>query len=101
MNLLLVLPCLYLPVIGTKLAFCNLLICVVNLLPLPSSDLESGTSETPNMMDFVTGWDQGSSFANDHGRATAVGFAADGRLYIGDDTKGEIVWVAPIGLMRP
>jgi Zn-dependent protease len=38
MNLLLVLPCLYLPVIGTKLAFCNLLICVVNLLPLPSSD---------------------------------------------------------------
>ncbi|HTB72903.1 MAG TPA: hypothetical protein VK762_06650 [Polyangiaceae bacterium] len=70
-------------------------------IPLPSSDLASGASMAPNMMDFVTGWDQGSSFANDHGRATAVGFAADGRLYIGDDTKGEIVWVAPIGLMRP
>jgi Zn-dependent protease len=38
MNLLLVLPSLYLPAIGTKLALCNLTICVVNLLPLPSSD---------------------------------------------------------------
>jgi Zn-dependent protease len=38
MNLFLVLPLLYLPVIGTKLALCNLMICVVNLLPLPSSD---------------------------------------------------------------
>ena len=38
MNLFLVLPLLYLPVIGTKLALCNLSICVVNLLPLPSSD---------------------------------------------------------------
>ena len=27
-----------LPVIGPKLAFCNLLLCVTNLLPLPSSD---------------------------------------------------------------
>ena len=38
MNLFLVLPLLYLPAIGTKLALCNLLIGVVNLLPLPSSD---------------------------------------------------------------
>jgi Zn-dependent protease len=38
MNLFLVFPLLYLPVIGTRLAFCNLLIGVVNLLPLPSSD---------------------------------------------------------------
>jgi len=38
MNLFLVLPLLYLPVIGTKLALCNLALCVVNLLPLPSSD---------------------------------------------------------------
>jgi hypothetical protein len=55
----------------------------------------------PNMMDFVTGWDQGSGGANIHGRATAVGFGDDGRLYIGDDTLGEIFWVAPIGLLRP
>lgn len=38
MNLFLVVPFLYLPVIGTKLALCNLTICVVNLLPIPSSD---------------------------------------------------------------
>jgi Zn-dependent protease len=38
MNLFLVIPLLYLPVIGTKLALCNLSLCVVNLLPLPSSD---------------------------------------------------------------
>ncbi len=38
MNLLLVLPLLYLPAIGTKLAICNLMLCIVNLLPLQSSD---------------------------------------------------------------
>jgi len=37
-NLLLVLPLLYLPAIGSQLVFCNLLLCVGNLLPLPSSD---------------------------------------------------------------
>jgi Zn-dependent protease len=30
--------CLVLPSIGPQLAFCNLVICVMNLLPLPSSD---------------------------------------------------------------
>jgi Zn-dependent protease len=38
MNLLLILPLLYVPVIGAVLAFCNLALCVSNLLPLPSSD---------------------------------------------------------------
>jgi Zn-dependent protease len=38
MNLLLVLPLLYVPVVGTKLALCNLGLCVANLLPIPSSD---------------------------------------------------------------
>jgi len=38
MNLLLVFPLLFLPQIGDQLALCNLLLCVVNLLPLPSSD---------------------------------------------------------------
>ncbi len=67
-------------------------------LPLTSSDLQNGTSVAPNMMDFVSGWDDGRQ---DHGRATAVAFGADGRLYVGDDTRGEIFWVAPVGLMRP
>jgi Zn-dependent protease len=37
-NLLLVLPLLHIPVIGNKLAYCSLGLCIVNLLPLPSSD---------------------------------------------------------------
>jgi glucose/arabinose dehydrogenase len=67
-------------------------------LPLPSSDLGDGSSGAPNMMDFVTGWDDGHQ---DHGRATAVAFGLDGRLYVGDDTFGEIFWVAPVTLLRP
>lgn len=38
MNLLLVLPFLFIPQIGFQLAICNLTLCVVNLLPFPSSD---------------------------------------------------------------
>jgi glucose/arabinose dehydrogenase len=66
-------------------------------LPLMSSDIP-GPSEQPNMMDFVAGWDDGHQ---DHGRATTVAFAPDGRLFVGDDTLGEIFWVAPATLMRP
>jgi glucose/arabinose dehydrogenase len=64
-------------------------------LPLPSSDFQG--EPAPNMMDFVTGWDDRST---SHGRATAVTFGDDGRMYIGDDTRGEIFWVAPVSLMQ-
>ncbi|MFZ1939422.1 MAG: site-2 protease family protein [Terracidiphilus sp.] len=37
-NLFFALPLLYIPVVGTELALCNLLLCVGNLLPTPSSD---------------------------------------------------------------
>ncbi len=37
-NLFLAFPLHYLPVIGRQLALCNLMLCVVNLLPIPSSD---------------------------------------------------------------
>jgi glucose/arabinose dehydrogenase len=70
-------------------------------LPLQSTDLAGG-SMAPNMMDFVTGWDAaGHGGVNNHGRATAVTLGPDGRMYVGDDTNGEIFWVAPVGLMRP
>jgi Zn-dependent protease len=36
-NLLLI-GSLFVPLIGPQLAFCNMVICVMNLLPLPSSD---------------------------------------------------------------
>ena len=38
MNLLLVFPSLLLPRIGIQIAMCNMSLCVLNLLPLPSSD---------------------------------------------------------------
>ena len=38
MNLVLVFPLLFLPRIGSQIALCNLLLFVVNLLPIPTSD---------------------------------------------------------------
>ena len=38
MNLCLVFPSHYLPVIGNELALYNLTLCILNLLPIPSSD---------------------------------------------------------------
>lgn len=38
MNLFLAFPSHYLPVIGNQLALYNLILCFVNLLPIPSSD---------------------------------------------------------------
>ncbi len=38
MNLLIVIPLLTVPRLGPELAMCNLLLGVINLLPLPSSD---------------------------------------------------------------
>jgi Zn-dependent protease len=38
MNLFLAFPSHYLPVIGNQLALYNLMLCIVNLLPIPSSD---------------------------------------------------------------
>jgi Zn-dependent protease len=50
-NLFLALPMMFVPVIGTQLALCNILLCVVNLLPIPSSDglriLRNIRSSTP------------------------------------------------------
>ena len=38
MNLLVVVPLIFIPRIGIQLALCNLLLGVINLLPIPSSD---------------------------------------------------------------
>ncbi len=67
-------------------------------LPLPATDIEGGSADVGNMTDFVTGWDD---FKQDHGRPAAVTFAPDGRMFVGNDINGQIVWIAPITLMRP
>ena len=57
------------------------------------SDLSGQSSGA--MMDFATGWDDRT---RRWGRPAAVEFAEDGRLFIGNDANGDIVWVAPLDL---
>ncbi len=47
------------------------------------------------MSDFMTGYDDGLHL---HGRPANVAFAADGRLFLGNDNNGDILWIAPLDL---
>jgi glucose/arabinose dehydrogenase len=62
-------------------------------LPLPGSDLDGGN--TGSLSDFATGWDDGR---RDHGRPASLAFSTDGRLFLGNDSDGTIVWIAPLTL---
>jgi glucose/arabinose dehydrogenase len=57
--------------------------------PESAAEADAGTT----MEDFATGWDDGKQ---DHGRPAAIAFSPDGRLFIGNDMNGQIVWVAPV-----
>ena len=57
--------------------------------PVSSSEADAGA----NMTDFATGWDDGQL---DHGRPAAITFAPDGRMFVGNDINGYIVWIAPV-----
>jgi glucose/arabinose dehydrogenase len=61
-------------------------------LPKTSTNT-SGTDE--GMTDFATGWDD-SVHPNSHGRAAAVTFSPDGRLFVGNDWTGDVFWIAPM-----
>jgi glucose/arabinose dehydrogenase len=67
-------------------------------LPLPATELAGGGGSPTAMLPFATGWDDGS---HSHGRPAPVEFAPDGRMFLGDDNNGLIVWIAPVGLTRP
>jgi glucose/arabinose dehydrogenase len=60
-------------------------------LPLPATNI-SGQS-TGAMRDFASGWDDGTL---SHGRPVSVAFNSDGRMFVANDTNGNIFWVAPI-----
>ncbi|HEY3822838.1 MAG TPA: hypothetical protein VGL81_36990 [Polyangiaceae bacterium] len=62
-------------------------------LLLPGSDLEGG--DTGDVSDFAVGWDDNR---RDHGRPAAVAFSTDGRLFLGNDNDGSVVWIAPLSL---
>jgi hypothetical protein len=61
-------------------------------LPMPSTNV-SGMDV--GMVDFATGWDDNS---HGHGRPAAVSFSSDGRLFLGNDNDGTIIWIAPLGM---
>ncbi|HZS37072.1 MAG TPA: hypothetical protein VFF06_09605 [Polyangia bacterium] len=63
-----------------------------NGAPLPSTDLTGGHTPPGALMDFATGWDDGT---HAHGRPAALAMAPDGRLFLGNDVNGDIVWIAP------
>ena len=60
-------------------------------MPYPSSDTSG--METGNISDFALGWDDNMF---DHGRPADIEFAPDGRMFVANDTNGEIFWIAPI-----
>jgi hypothetical protein len=61
-------------------------------LPKPGSNY-MGSGDTGTLATFATGWAD-----HNHGRPTAVSFSADGRLFLTNDTTGDIVWIAPLDL---
>jgi glucose/arabinose dehydrogenase len=67
-------------------------------LLLPASEVPGGSSNADDMLDFATGWDDNKQ---DNGRPAAIAFAPDGRMFLGDDMKGLVVWIAPVGLTSP
>jgi glucose/arabinose dehydrogenase len=67
-------------------------------IPLPATELEGGAGDPNNMLEFATGWGDGQRA---HGRPAPIQFAPDGRMFLGDDQRGAVIWIAPVGLMRP
>ena len=51
-----------------------------------------------SLLEFATGWDDGPSGGGPQGRPANVTFAPDGRLFLGNDNNGDIIWIAPLGL---
>jgi glucose/arabinose dehydrogenase len=63
-------------------------------LPLAASEIADAGAP---IMEIASGWDDGKL---DHGRPASIAFAPDGRLFIGDDQRGVIFWIAPRTLPR-
>ena len=64
---------------------------------LPGSDLTRHVERAPWPTSPPAG--TGTRRSRQHGRPTVVAFAPDGRLFLGNDTNGDIIWIAPLGLV--
>ena len=51
-----------------------------------------------SFLEFAAGWDDGPSGEGPQGRPANITFAPDGRLFLGNDNTGDIIWIAPLGL---
>jgi glucose/arabinose dehydrogenase len=60
---------------------------------IPGSELPG--AEPGSFAEFAEGWDDGT---RTHGRPANVAFAPDGRLFLGNDNNGDIIWIAPFDL---
>jgi glucose/arabinose dehydrogenase len=60
-------------------------------LPLPGGNVNG--QNTGSMVDFATGWDDGTLT---HGRPAAVETTDDGRVFVANDNNGVIFWIAAI-----
>jgi glucose/arabinose dehydrogenase len=67
-------------------------------LPLRATELEGGAADPDSMLEFATGWADGT---HAHGRPAPITFAPDGRMFLGDDQRGMIVWIAPVDTRQP
>jgi glucose/arabinose dehydrogenase len=59
--------------------------------PVDSSEADAGTA----LSDFGVGWYLNGASQN-HGRPASITFAPDGRMFIGNDINGDIIWVSPV-----
>jgi glucose/arabinose dehydrogenase len=67
-------------------------------MPLQASEVDPALGDPNSMLQFATGWDDGRQ---DHGRPAPIAFAPDGRMFLGDDQQGAVIWIAPTTLMQP
>lgn len=91
----------YVPLHGTAGGWLGARVVMIQMdpqtgMPMAATDIVNGKSMGA-MSDFATGWDTGK---NDHGRPASATFSDDGRLFIGNDTNGDIFWIAPLTLPR-
>ena len=88
----------YLPLHGVAGAWEGARLVAIAMNPetgelVPASTLPAGPPGS--VADFAVGWDDGT---RSHGRPANVAFASDGRLFLGNDNTGDIIWIAPLDL---
>jgi glucose/arabinose dehydrogenase len=64
---------------------------------LPKASTTLASEPGGGLREFASGWDDDT---RSHGRPAAVTFSDDGRLFLGNDNDGTIIWIAPLDLKR-